>query len=141
VTSRYKSGVSLLLFVAASIAVGGCSAVPNLDAGGAGCQNARGIGRPDMINPTTDANGNMITTGGTNMNVLPQLRGKGVAEAALLARTAGHTVVFNVKGTCWCAIPAGGTVTDQWYGEHGALWLWVEGVEPSGDPGFLGHGC
>jgi hypothetical protein len=139
VSSR-TARLSLFVSIVASAGLAGCAAVPNLDAGAAGCQNAHGIGQPDVFITTPDASGNIVTTG-TNMDVMPQLRGKGVAEAAALARGAGHTVVFNVKGTCWCAIPPGGTVTDQWYGEHGALWLWVEGVEPSGDPGFFGHGC
>jgi hypothetical protein len=122
---------AILLLAAASAGISGCSMVPNMDAGSAGCQNARGIGRPQDL-----------PGGGTNMNVVPDLRGKGVAEAATLARSRGHTVVFNVQGTCWCVPPPGGTVTDQWYGEHGALWLWVEGLPaPTGDPGFLGYGC
>jgi hypothetical protein len=133
-----REPLTAVLLLAGAVALGGCSLVPNLDDGSAGCSNMRGIGRPDT---TTDPNGNTVMTSLTNMNVMPELRGKSVAEAAVLARAAGHTVVFNVQGTCWCAIPAGGRVTDQWYGEHGALWLWVEGIEPSGDPGFLGHGC
>jgi uncharacterized protein YceK len=132
----------LVLLVIALATLAGCSSVPNLDGGNAGCNNARGIGRPDVVVNTADPNGDMVTTG-TDMDVAPQLRGKTVAQAGALARAAGHTVVFRVEGdgSCWCVTPPGGTVTDQWYGEHGALWLWVVGAEPSGDPGFLGHGC
>jgi hypothetical protein len=121
----------LVVLLASSVFLAGCSAVPNMDTGSAACQNARGIGR------AIDLPG-----GGSNMNVMPDLRGRTPAEARAIAVGRGHTVVFNVKAACWCVPPPGGTVTDQWFGEHGALWLWVDGFEPpSGDPPFRGWGC
>jgi hypothetical protein len=125
----FRSGTTSLVLLVATVAIA-CSAVPNMDAGVAGCQNARGIGQPATLQ-----------NGATDTDVMPELRGLTPAEAASIARSRGHTVVFNVQGTCWCVPPPGGTVGEQWYGQHGALWLWVDGLEPSGDPGFLGHGC
>lgn len=124
------------LFVATLVVLGGCSGVPNLDAGSAGCQNARGIG------PSARAEENPRV--GTDMAVMPDLHGRTPAEAAAIAAAAGHTVVFNVDGQCWCVAPPGGTVTKSWWGQHGALWLWVDGLDTGNQPGeapFMGWGC
>jgi len=106
-----------LLLVAAIFAIGACSAVPNLDRGSMGCANAVGIG------PT----GGRVPFAGL-------LIGKSPGEAAAVAVSQGHTVVFSVQaphyGECWCATPLGGQVKDAWWGEHGALWLLVEGFDP-----------
>jgi hypothetical protein len=126
----------LFLLLATVVVVTACSGVPNLDAGSAGCQNARGIG------PTADPGGG--PRGGDEMAVMPDLHGRTPAEAAAIGAAAGHTVVFNVDGECWCTPPPGGTITRSWWGEHGALWLWVDGLDtgnPPGDAPFLGWGC
>ena len=121
----------LLLCAATLVLLSACSAIPNMDAGSAGCQNARGIGR-DV--PLAD--------GGTNMAVVPELHGLSPAEAEVRAEGLGHTVVFNTGGSCWCVPPPGGRVTESWFGQHGALWLWVEGAPtPAGEPPFAGWGC
>jgi hypothetical protein len=108
--------------------------VPNMDDGSAGCQNARGIGPiPDPAAPQVQE---------TGVGVMPELHGRSPAEARAAAVAAGHTVVFNVGGTCWCVTPPAGTVTDSWWGQHGALWLWVDGMTPPAEkPPFLGFGC
>ena len=114
-----------------AVVVAGCSAVPNMDAGSAGCQNARGIGPWPGSGPT-------------DMAVMPDLHGKDPLEAGQLALSRGHTVVFNADGQCWCVPPPGGTITSSWWGQHGALWLWVDGyVGPERDrqPPFAGWGC
>ena len=105
-----------------------CSQVPNMDVGSAGCQNARGIGVASNNAPA----------------VLAQVQGLSAAEAAARMKSQGHTVVFNTGGDCWCAPPPGGRVTEAWFGQHGALWLWVDGIDPAltaGDPPFMGYGC
>lgn len=64
--------------------------------------------------------------------------------AATTLAAVGHTIVFNTGGDCWCVPPPGGRVTDAWFGQHDALWLWVDGVDPgvtAGEPPFLGYGC
>ncbi len=121
----------LVLLVTAAVLLSACSAVPNLDAGSAGCQNARGIG---LDVPLAD--------GGTNMAVLPEVHGLAPMAAKARAESLGHTVVFNTGGSCWCVPPPGGRVTESWFGQHGALWLWVEGAAtPAGAPPFAGWGC
>jgi hypothetical protein len=121
----------LSLLIATAVLLSACSAVPNMDAGSAGCQNARGIGRDVPL-----------ANGGTNMAVAPELHGLTPAEAKDRAESLGHTVVFNTGGSCWCVPPPGGKVTESWYGQHGALWLWVDGAPtPAGDPPFAGWGC
>jgi hypothetical protein len=118
----------VIAWVAGAVLVAGCSQFPNMDAGSAGCQNARGIGIASNDAPA----------------ILDQVRGLSAAEASTKLEAQGHTVVFNTGGDCWCAAPPGGSVTEAWFGEHGALWLWVDGVDPAltaGDPPFLGYGC
>jgi hypothetical protein len=121
------------VILALAVGLAGCSAVPNLDAGSAGCQNAHGIGpRP------ADPEAAQVT----DMEAAPQVHGLAPAVAAATARAAGHTVVFNTEGVCWCEPPPDGTVTGSWWGEHGQLWLWVDGASvPADDVPFLGWGC
>src|SRR6476660_9056225 len=90
--------------------VAGCSMVPNQDAGSSGCQNARGIGIASNSEPT----------------ILAQVKGMTALQAGTLMAAQGHTVVFNTGGDCWCVPPPGGAVSEAWFGEHGALWLWVD---------------
>jgi hypothetical protein len=120
--------------LATAILIAGCGgvpifeAVPNMDAGSAGCQNARGIGVASNDAP----------------DVLAVVKGKTPTEAAIAMRALGHTVVFNTGGDCWCVPPPSGKVTEAWFGQHGALWLWVDGTDPAltaGDPPFAGYGC
>jgi hypothetical protein len=120
-----------MLLIAVAILTSACSAVPNLDQGSAGCQNATGIG---LAIP--------LTGGGTNIAVAPNLHDLTPSEAGERATQDGHTVVFNADGTCWCVPPATGTVTESWFSERGALWLWVDGADvPDEEPPFLGWGC
>ena len=74
----------------------------------------------------------------------PRLAGLSATEASTKMAAQGHTVVFNAGGDCRCVPPPGGKVTEASFGEHGALWLWVDGVDPAltaGDPPFAGYGC
>jgi hypothetical protein len=95
-----------------------------MDHGSSGCQNARGIG------PTAAAQGVQQLPGEP---VVPGLADRTPAEAASIAGGMGHTVVFRVPidgyGECWCVPPPEGTVTEAWWGQHGALWLTIEGVD------------
>lgn len=110
--------VSTLVAVLALVT--GCSAIPNMDLGSSGCQNAMGIGPAGM--DTSD--GKPVVDG---------VVGKAPAEAAAVARSMGHKVVFNVQipgyGECWCIPPPEGEVVSAWWGQHGALWLEVDGVD------------
>ena len=102
--------------------------VPNMDAGSAGCQNATGIGVASDDAP----------------EVMAEVGSMSAADAAGRLEAEGHTVVFNTGGDCWCVPPPGGHVTEAWFGQRGALWLWVDGVDPAltaGEPPFLGYGC
>ncbi len=123
-----KPGTSVTALLVLSVALMGCSAIPNMDAGSAGCQNAVGIGSASNEAP----------------EIMAEVRGLSATDAATKMKAKGHTVVFNTGGDCWCTPPPGGHVTDAWFGERGALWLWVDGVNPAltaGDPPFLGYGC
>lgn len=101
--------------------VGGCSAVPNMDAGTSGCSNAGGIGPRDA----TALDG--------NKPVLPELIGLDPTTAATIAAEMGHTVVFNVQipgfGECWCVPPPEGEISGAFWTSRGALMLMVEGVD------------
>ena len=106
----------------------GCSALPNMDLGSSGCQNARGIGPAGM----TTFDGEPVVAG---------VVGKSPVEAAAVARAMGHTVVFNVQipgyGECWCVPPPEGQVVSAWWGQHGALWLEVDGVDEGHTQGTI----
>jgi hypothetical protein len=121
-------GRSVVALLASAVLLASCSLVPNMDAGSAGCQNAVGIGVASNDAPT----------------VLSDVQGLSAAEAGAKMAAQGHTVVFNTGGDCWCVPPPGGKVTEAWFGQHGALWLWVDGVDPAltaGEPPFRGYGC
>jgi hypothetical protein len=125
----------LPLLALSALTLAGCSLVPNMDHGSSGCQNAAGIGPRDQ-------------TGVHAAPVIPELVGLGPREAAAIAVGRGHTVVFNVQipgyGECWCVPPPEGTVIDAWFGQHGALWLMVEGVDEGHTPDeqpATGWGC
>ena len=104
----------------AALVVGGCSMVPNMDQGTSGCSNAVGIGPRDQA-------------GTIDTNVMPDLVGLDPTVAASMARSRGHTVVFNVQitgyGECWCVPPPEGTVSESFFTERGALMLMVDGVD------------
>ena len=121
--------------VLAAMLVGGCSMVPNMDAGTSGCANAVGIG------PRAEA-------GAVDTNVMPDLIGLAPTVAAGKARSRGHTVVFNVQitgyGECWCVAPPEGTVSEAFFTERGALMLMVDGVDEGHSPDRqppTGWGC
>jgi hypothetical protein len=119
---------AMLASILCAIVFAGCSAIPNMDAGSAGCQNAVGIGQPSDTAPA----------------ILAQVKGMTALEAGNRMRSQGHTVVFNTGGDCWCVPPPGGKVTEAWFGQRGALWLWVDGVDPAltaGEPPVMGYGC
>jgi hypothetical protein len=124
-----------LLVVLAALLLAGCSLVPNQDPGTSGCSNAVGIGPREQ-------------TGVHVAPVMPDVVGKGPAEAAALAASRGQTVVFNVQipgyGECWCVAPPEGEVVDAWWTERGALMLMVDGVDEghtAADQPPTGWGC
>jgi hypothetical protein len=129
-----RGAFRLAAAIAIAVAVSGCGGfafVPNQDHGSSGCQNARGIGQQDAA-----------------VELAPVLMGMSPAEAAATARSHGHTVVFNVPitgyGECWCIPPPEGEVVEAWYGQHGALWLMIDGVDEGHTPDVQparGWGC
>ncbi len=125
-----RGGRLVLLTLACLVLIGGCSLVPNMDEGSAGCSNARGIGQPGAEAPVGD------------------LVGKSPAQAATIAAGRGHTVVFNVQiegyGECWCAPPPEGTVTEGFFTQRGALMLMIDGVDEghtADNQPLTGWGC
>jgi hypothetical protein len=122
-------------------ALAGCSAIPNLDNGSAGCQNATGIGPiPTPGAPMLDS--------AKDVAIEPLLLGKSPIAAEAIAQAQGHTVVFNVQiegyGECWCEPPPMGTVASAWFNAHGALFLGIDGVDvghTADNQPFAGWGC
>jgi hypothetical protein len=119
--SPMRHATRLLVLV---LALAGCSMVPNMDHGSAGCSNAVGIG-------PRDGGGEGVTP---NLGV--DVTGRNPAEVAEIARRLGHTVVFHVAipgyGECWCVPPPEGTVGGMFFGSNGQLFIEVDGVD-------LGH--
>jgi hypothetical protein len=129
----------LTCMVLALWALAGCSAIPNLDRGSAGCQNASGIG------PIPSSGAVMSEP---DVDIEPLLVGIAPSAAEAIAQAHGHTVVFNVQiegfGECWCEPPPMGTVSSAWFNSHGALYLGVDGVNvghTADDQPFAGWGC
>jgi hypothetical protein len=125
-----RVGRLVLLALMWMVLVSGCSLVPNMDAGSAGCSNARGIGAPGADAAVGD------------------LVGLSPAQAATIAAGRGHTVVFNVQiegfGECWCAPPPEGKVTEGFFTGRGALMLMIDGVDvghTADQQPFMGWGC
>jgi hypothetical protein len=126
--------VAVLTVLAMSLA--GCSLVPNVDHGSAGCTNATGIG------PSSGA------ADGTEPDLGVPVAGRSPAEVAAIATAQGHTVVFNVQipgyGECWCVPPPEGSVNSLFWGGNGQLYIMVDGVDvghtPDNQP-FRGWGC
>jgi hypothetical protein len=119
-----------------TLTVAGCSLVPNMDHGSAGCSNATGIGPRDQ---------NVVQVG---TSPIPGLIGLDPTAAANKAAALGHTVVFNVQtpgfGECWCVPPPEGTVTGAFFTSNGALMLMIEGVDEghsADEQPFAGWGC
>lgn len=132
---------SVMCTLLALWALAGCTAIPNLDHGSAGCQNAMGIG------PIPEPGAVMEDTA-NDIAIEPLLLGKSPGLAEAIAQAQGHTVVFNVQiegyGECWCEPPPEGTVTSAWFNSHGALFLGVDGVDvghTATDQPFAGWGC
>ena len=126
----------LVLVVLAAGTVAGCSLVPNMDAGSAGCSNASGIGPRDQ---------SMVQVGSSP---IPGLIGLSPTDAAGKAAALGHIVVFNVQtpdfGECWCVPPPGGTIREAFFTSRGALMLMIEGFDPghaADEQPFAGWGC
>jgi len=122
-------------------ALAGCSAIPNLDNGSAGCQNASGIG--PIPSP-----GAVMLDSAKDVPIEPLLLGKTPIAAEAIAQAQGHTVVFNVQiegyGECWCEPPPMGTVASAWFNSHGALFLGIDGVDvghTADNQPFAGWGC
>ena len=136
-----RAARTVLCTLLALWALAGCSAIPNLDSGSAGCQNATGIG------PVPEP-GAVIVDAVNDVAFEPLLIGKSPSTAKAIATARGHTVVFNVQiegyGECWCEPPPEGTVASAWFNSHGALFLRVDGVDvghTADDQPFLGWGC
>lgn len=125
-------GRTVLAAVAAFACVlAGCSAVPNLDRGSAGCANTSGPGPSEGAVPFRQA-----------------LIGRSPADAAAIVVSLGHVAVFNVQipgyGECWCDPPPEGRVIDAWWGGNGQLYLQVDGVDEghsAENQPLLGWGC
>jgi hypothetical protein len=134
--------VRIILCMALGLwALAGCSAIPNLDNGSAGCQNATGIG------PIPPPGAVMLDTN-NDVAIEPLLLGKSPIVAEAIAQAQGHTVVFNVQiegyGECWCEPPPMGTVASAWFNSHGALFLGIDDVDvghTADNQPFAGWGC
>jgi hypothetical protein len=111
-----------MLLTAFVFAVTGCSAVPNLDQGGMGCQNA-GDGQHRDGSPTDP--GQPLA----GVDVV----GRTPADVGRLAEAQGLIVRYGLQyatadgggyGECWCTPPTeGGTVTQVFWGSNGQLFI------------------
>jgi hypothetical protein len=142
VTLRERSARGLLLLVAGGFVLMGCSAVPNLDHGGMGCQNA-GDGTKHDGNPT-DAGRPLA---GLDVVGLP------AADVGRAAETQGLIVRYHLSYAtdwngggyveCWCTPPSEGRVSEVFWGTSGQLYVVADtDLKPGGrDQPLFGWGC
>lgn len=118
-TRRHVTRVLLLAGIAAVLM--GCSAVPNLDQGGMGCQNA-GDGSQHDGSPTDP--------GQPLAGV--EVVGRSAADVGREAEARGLIVRYHLDyatndgggyGECWCTPPTEGQVGEVFWGSNGQLFV------------------
>ena len=128
--------------VAVAFAMMGCAAVPNLDQGGMGCQNA-GDGRQHDGAPTDP--------GQPLAGV--EVVGRSAADVGRAATAKGLIVRYHLDyattgdgggyAECWCTPPTEGEVSEVFWGSNGQLFVVAHtGMKPGGrDQPTFGWGC
>jgi hypothetical protein len=132
----------LALSAVAVLLIAGCSAVPNLDQGGMGCQNA-GDGVQRTGNPTDP--GQPLA----GVDVID----RSPADIGRIAEAQGLIVRYHLDystdpggggyGECWCTPPNEGHVNEVFWGSNGQLFVVAyTDMKPGGreQPTF-GWGC
>jgi len=113
---------ALALSAVAIVVLAGCSAVPNLDQGGMGCQNA-GDGTPRSGNPT-DPGQPLAGVGVINWTP-PDLGQIAEAKGLVVRYHLDYATDANGGGyaECWCTPPNEGRVSDVFWGSNGQLFI------------------
>lgn len=108
----------------------GCSAVPNMDGTGSGCNNTAGNGPRDAAEDPP----------GIPLEGIAGLTPEGAVAAAAAK---GQVVVFREDSmACVCVAPKGyGPVAEGWWASRGQLYLDLDGVSPQGERLPDGTGC
>ena len=132
----------LVLVLAVAFVLSGCSAVPNLDQGGMGCQNA-GDGTQRSGNPTDPG---QPLAGIDVAGRAPRDVGREAEARGLIVRYHLEYATTNDGGgyaECWCTPPTEGQVAEVFWGSNGQLFVVAEtAMKPGGrgQPAF-GWGC
>ena len=120
----------------------GCSAVPNLDQGGMGCQNA-GDGTQRVGNPNDPGQplAGIDVAGRAPADVGREAEARGVVVRYHLAyATTNDGGGYN---ECWCTPPTEGQVSEVFWGSNGQLFVVAEtAMKPGGrDQPTYGWDC
>jgi hypothetical protein len=131
-----------LLIVGSVFVLTGCSAVPNLDQGGMGCQNA-GDGTQHAGNPTDPGQplAGVDVVGQSSADVGRAAEAKGlVVRYHLDYATDGNGGGY---AECWCTPPNEGRVNEVFWGSSGQLFVVAyTAMKPGGrDQPTFGWGC
>ena len=132
----------IAVILAIAFVLGGCSAVPNLDQGGMGCQNA-GDGTQRSGNPTDPGQ----PLAGINVS------GRSPADVGREAEARGLVVRYQLEYAigndgggyteCWCTPPTEGQVSEVFWGSNGQLFVHAATAMKSSwrDQPTFGWGC
>jgi hypothetical protein len=135
------AGRRLLLLSALGLVLMGCSAVPNLDHGGMGCQNA-GDGKPHEGNPTDPGQplAGVDVVGSAPADVGREAESRGLIVRYHLNYATGENTGY---AECWCTPPSEGRVSEVFWGSGGQLFVVAEtDAKPGGrDQPLFGWGC
>ena len=136
------------LAMTAAMVASACSAVPNLDAGGMGCNNLPDRSSQIPVNAVVDQGGGIAP----DAPMLPRgplagidVKTHSAGEVGRMAADHGFLVTYRFEypteasgvsgyAECWC-VPPPGVVSDATYGSHGEVILFVRGpMIPGGRP-------
>ncbi len=114
----------LVLLSALVLVLTGCSAVPNLDQGGMGCQNA-GDGQQHAGNPTDPGQplAGIDVVGRAPADVGRDAEARGLIVRYHLSYATGENTGY---AECWCTPPTEGRVAEVFWGSNGQLFVVAE---------------
>jgi hypothetical protein len=131
---------ALVLVVAFATVLAGCSAVPNLDQGGMGCQNSGdGTSRDDMPTDPGQPFAGSDVVGQSPTDVGRTAKAKGLMVTYRLEYATGAGEGYS---ECWCTPPTEGRVSSVWWGNGQLIVMTQTDPKPGGrSQPLFGWGC
>jgi hypothetical protein len=137
-----RGAVRAILLATAAALVTACSAVPNLDQGGMGCQNAGdGVQRDGSPTDPGQPLAGIAVVGRAPADVGREAEAKGLIVRYHLDYATTND--GGGYGECWCTPPTEGQVSEVFWGSNGQLFVVAHAqMKPGGrDQPAFGWGC